>query len=464
MKKIILFVCFSLLFISCKKDNSGPPSGLFSVKPPRDTNDSSSEPYLDSGLFGAQKVTECNEKSKMKFVYDVMHDSYYWYDEVAVLTEKQIYAHGNDITLLNALKNKKDRFSYIMDIKSHDDYFVKGESKSFGFTPAVILDDNNHFKELAIQFVYPDSPMKEAGLKRGDKIVGVDGFEILDILRSQTLIDKYFDASTDDLTATFRLQDRNITVSKKSFKIKTVSTYNIVNFENKKVAYLHFKSFIGTSNKALDDVFKLFKENGVDELVLDLRYNGGGYVHVASHLATLIGGKYVYGRVLERTIFNAKYRKYDYDTKFEGYNKNALDLKRVFIIADGNTASASEIIINSLSAKDNAVEVIQIGTPTFGKPYGMIGGEYCDSYILPIQFAGVNADGFGEYDEGLSPLCRGYDSLNYELGDKRENMFSDALYYIKNGKCKEYYKKSRALGSKKSTTLTGGFRGLHGLY
>ena len=400
----------------------------------------------------------------MKFVYDVMHDSYYWADETKVLTLEQIYAHGNDVTLLNDLKHKKDRFSYIMDIKSHDDYFIKGETKSFGFTPAVIKDENDAFKELAVRFVYPDSPMSKAGLKRGDTIVGIDGFDILTILRSQTLIDKYFDSSSEDMSADFELEDRNITVAKGSFKIKTVSTYKIVNFENKKVAYLHFKSFIGTSNDALDAVFTKFKESAVDELVLDLRYNGGGYVHVARHLATLIGGSYVYGKVLERTLFNVKYRKYDYDTKFEGYNNKALDLKRVFIIADGNTASASEIIINSLSAKDNEVEVIQIGTPTYGKPYGMIGGKYCDSFILPIQFAGVNADGFGEYDEGLYPLCRGYDNLKYELGNTNESMFSDALFYMKNGKCKEYYKKSRAKVEDKSKPLTYGFRGLHGLY
>ncbi len=441
MKKLLILAVILFLSVSCN-NNKTPMTGLFGVKPP----------------------TECTAESKMQFVYDIMHDSYLWADETKDLTQAQIFAHGNEATLLNALRHKKDRFSYIQDAKGHDDYFEKGKTKSFGFTPTVDEDENGTFNYLAIGFVFPDSPMDVAGIKRGDHILGIDGFDSLTILRSDMLQDRYFGGGSEDLTALFELQDRNITVTRDDFIIKAVSNYKIMDVNGTKVAYLHFKTFIATSNDALDNAFAYFKEQGIDELVLDLRYNGGGYVYVANHLAALIGGKHVAQRVFEYTLFNAKYREFDHVVNFEKRPALALDMKRVFILADNSSASASEVVINALSAKDNEVEVVQIGTPTRGKPYGMIGGEYCSSYILPIQNKGVNADGFGDYDEGLIPKCKSYNNIDFALGNIAENSFSDALYYIKNGICKEKYSKSRSLTRVKKEPLTSGFRGMYGIY
>ena len=442
MRKLFTLLAILFLSVACNNGNKSQMTGLFGVTPP----------------------TECTAKTKMQFVYDVMHDSYLWADETKELTQAEIFSHGNEATLLNALRHKKDRFSYIQDAKGHNSYFEKGKTKSFGFTPSVIRDENGTFDYLSIGYVFPNSPMDIAGIKRGDKILGIDGFDTLTILRSDILIDRYFGGSSDDLTARFELQDRNVTVARDDFDIKAVSHYKIIDSNGTKVAYIHFKTFIATSNDALDNAFAYFKEQGIDELVLDLRYNGGGYVYVANHLSSLIGGKYVEKRVLEYTLFNAKYREFDYVRNFEERPEYALDLKRVFILADNSSASASELVINALSAKDNEVEVIQIGTPTRGKPYGMIGGEYCNSYILPIQNKGVNADGFGDYDEGLIPQCKSYNNIDFALGDIRENLFSDALYYMKNGTCKEKYSKNRSLTKAKKEPLIYGFRGMYGIY
>ncbi len=444
MKKVFIILYALFFFVSCNNSSTQKMTGLFSVTPP--------DPL------------ECSAENKMQFVYDLMHDSYFWADEMPDLNQSKIYAYGNEVRLLNALRHDKDRFSFIMDATSQEDYFEKGETKSFGFLYIDGYDENNKFDYLGVSYVYPNSPMHAAGMKRGDHIVGVDGFDILTIRQSNMLIDRYFGDGSVDLTATFDLGDRNITVSRESFEIKTVSHYDIIDVDEKKVGYLHFKTFVATSNDALDSTFAYFKAQGIDELILDLRYNGGGYVYVANHLATLIGGKYVSGKVLERTIFNAKYRAFDNVTYFEQRPEQALDLKRVFIIADNSSASASEVVINGLKAVDNSVEVIQIGTPTKGKPYGMLGGKYCSSYIFPVQIKGVNADGFGDYETGLVPTCRSANNMNFAIGDINESSLSDTLYYIKNGNCKEKYIRSRVAVERKQEPISQGFRALHGIY
>jgi hypothetical protein len=197
----------------------------------------------------------------------------------------------------------------------------------------------------------------------------------------------------------------------------------------------------------------------VTDLVLDLRYNGGGYLFIASELAYMIAGpSRINGRVFERLSYNSKRSAENESTPFYNtsciYNGSGctsqqalptLNLARVYVLTQDGTCSASEAVINGLAGVD--VEVIQIGGTTCGKPYGFHAKDNCGLSYFPIEFVGVNAKGFGDYSDGFTPVarasatgrklpgCQVADDFNHALGDPAEGQFAAALSFRATGSC-----------------------------
>lgn len=413
-------------------------------------NTKNSDEGTTSTIFGAvQPPAVCTETTKKQFVYDLMHDSYLWASETVEMSDTQIASYASDSQLLDALKVENDHFSYILDKSVYQNYLQSGIDTGYGFLLKRIVDSNDTTLYFVVKLVFPESPADISGLKRGDLIAKIDHYSVDKIFNDETLLDTYFNHVESDQNTTFTLSDdRNLTIISAEFDLQTVLYQTTFEQNGTKIGYLTYQSFIETSEIELSNAFTNFKAQGIDELILDLRYNGGGYIKTAKYLATLIGGQHVYGTVFNKTLFNEKYSLYNQIMMFDEYKENALDLDRVFIITTNSTASASELVINAFRASTNDVEVIQIGSSTYGKPYGMIGGVYCDRYILPIQVESVNGDESGGYVDGLVPTCSATDDLYTPLGDLNETSIHAALYYIQTGECEP------TAVSTKSRTLT----------
>jgi hypothetical protein len=170
---------------------------------------------------------------------------------------------------------------------------------------------------------------------------------------------------------------------------------------------------------------------GVSELVLDLRYNGGGLISVAEFLSGLLGGELTAGEIFARRVHNTRNAFRNSDTLFVN-EANALDLNRIVIITSGSTASASEMIINGL---DPFLDVWLVGDDTFGKPVGSYGFSFCDKVLRPISFANANAVGNTDFFAGFAVDCASEDDLSHELGDPLEASLAEALYVIENNTC-----------------------------
>jgi hypothetical protein len=180
----------------------------------------------------------------------------------------------------------------------------------------------------------------------------------------------------------------------------------------------------------LNNLFAFFVANQAKELIIDLRYNHGGQGNIAFVLANLVAPKESEGRVFTRIINNQKNSLLNYSLFFQPSNNN-LGIKRVFFITSPETASASEALINSLKA---VMEVKLIGSRTHGKPFGFFSIPVVDNYILPIAFKNVNADGYGDYYDGLPVDMEIEDDLTHDFGDVEESCLKTALHYIKTGK------------------------------
>ena len=222
-----------------------------------------------------------------------------------------------------------------------------------------------------------------------------------------------------------------------------------------------FNDHIATAEQALiAAINQLNTAPGIDDLVLDMRYNGGGFLAIASQLAYMIAGDGpTAGQTFELQQFNDKHPVTNpvtrqplnplpfFDTTLGSpFNGNGgvagqplptLDLQRVYVITGPGTCSASEAVMNSLRGVD--VQVIQIGSTTCGKPYGFYPQDNCGTTYFTIQFRGVNAKNFGDYTDGFSPAntqsdvgtvvpgCSVADDFSRQLGDPAETRLSVAL-------------------------------------
>ncbi len=227
-------------------------------------------------------------------------------------------------------------------------------------------------------------------------------------------------------------QIRDVKLARDWIKLVTVPVSEIIEQGDKKVGYLYFTSFVDTAIPELDEAVAGFRSAGIDELVVDLRYNGGGRLSVARHLASLIAGE------ASKSRETAYYVKYNDDLSDENERKkldrvsHALTLDRVYFITTGRTLSASELVINSVRPY---VDTYVIGGTTGGKPVGMRSFDFCDKILYPITFRLVNVDGETDYFDGLAPDCVADDDLRSQLGDPGETSLSAVLELIEKGSC-----------------------------
>ena len=482
IKKNILALCITLLLTSCGGGSSSnnsetkndTPSQNITISSFQNIEANDAEPFAlatteeinETQYFRVISPKTCKQENKNRFIYQVMHDSYLWANDVPELDYADVQYDTSE-KILTALKSPNDKFSFILDAQTAQSFFEEGKNDDFGMGLTIEAIDATSYV-LIVTYIYPNSPADTAGLKRGDIIKLVEGKSI-----TQDSFDEIVNILDNQKTVsfTFLAQDNSTSsksITKKSYLIETVLYHNVFanTDESKIVGYMVFQDFIESANKDINAVFKTFKEVNVNELILDLRYNGGGAITVANHLSSLIGGTNVSENVFNHVKFNDKYSKYNDTSYFEAFNENALNLNRVFVITTPSTCSSSELVISALKASANNVEVIQIGDTTCGKPYGFAGaGTFCDKALFAINIESQNGDGIGNYVNGLSPTCKTEDNYHKDFGDTSENSLSEALNYISTGQCTTKTTKQRKIKKKSDLQLPkDGFKRIMSAY
>lgn len=376
----------------------------------------------------------CTVDGQENWVRAHLDDVYLWYREI-IDVPKTNYSTPQDYFQALIVKSR-DRFSFTSDQNSIDDYFQSGADIGFGYS---LTRDSGGIR---VRYVQPGSPADRAGIKRGATIAAIDGSPV-----GSYFDDAQYNAAypTAAETHTFQIQDgtsfapRTVTMTATSVTTAPVLQNQVLNVGGKKVGYMVFTDHIQTAETPLINTISSFQQAGINDLVLDMRYNGGGYLYIANELAAMIGGSKVNNKIFEQLQFNDKHSDlnaqnvdYFYNTDTNNNPLPQLNLPRVFVLTGNNTCSASESVINSLKP---FMQVILIGDTTCGKPYGFIQTNNCNVAYFAIQFAGVNSQNQGNYVNGFTPNCSVPDDLNHQLGDTSESRLSAALQYASTGTC-----------------------------
>ncbi len=404
---------------------------------------------IDSSATAAPTFANINN-----WVYEVMKDAYFW--SASMPAQNTLDGKANPTDFFEKLVYQRatvDRFSSITDDIASLQKVFNGVSKIFGIQYQIGAIEDTSNVALYLSYVVHGSPAEAAGLKRGDIIVKVNG-QPLTNANYATLL-----RGSDNLNFTLGTLNGSTLVAddSKTFNVvKAEVNENPVGFSSvidkskfgKKIGYLVYTQFVpGTdaSPKVYDDelrkIFGDFKAQGVNELVLDLRFNGGGYISSAETLASLIGKNISTSKVFYKEEWNQQFT--DYFKKQKG--TNALDhnfvneanniganLDRVFVLTSNGTASASELIINGLKPY---MPVITVGTNTYGKNlFGTLIGDDKERWNWGLYvMLGRTANASGESDygnvNGIAPTYRVEDNtIPYRpFGDDNEVLFSKVL-------------------------------------
>jgi C-terminal processing protease CtpA/Prc len=376
-------------------------------------------------------ASDCSAAGENEQLLSVFRDWYYWFTSIPADFNPSAYATASD--LVDGIRSHQplDRFSFIITKQASDAFFGAGQYTGYGFSYRF-----DSTKNLELTQVYPASPAEGAGLARGDRIVEVNGTAVPTLV-AQNKLDQELSASGPGVVLKIGFVDlsgASHAASMTSAQITQPSVSNVTVVEaanGRRVGYFLFDSFIDTSNGLLDSAVTHFVEAGVEDLVIDERYNGGGELSVAQHLATLVAGTEFSSRTLGTLTYNDKHTDQNQSVPFSSVSQ-ALSLKRVFFITSGDSASASEFIINGLRPY---VEVVTVGAKTFGKPVGENGFNVCSDVLYPITFKIVNSQGAGDYFDGIPVTCTASDDVGHALGDAREASLATTLHYVASGNC-----------------------------
>ena len=380
--------------------------------------------------YAQNPPTSCNTTAQNIWVRDQLNTYYYWYQFLPPGVNPASF--NSPEAYLEAVRYRPvdNTFSFITAAASNDAFYSDSQFIGYGF------GNQTTRTEIRVLQVYDDSPASEAGLSRGDRIVTVNGRSISAMVADGT-IGSAFGAADIGVATTIEWETlegarRSARMVKRLVTIPTVSLTSVTDVDGRRVGYLFFRNFVQPSTAALTDAFAALRTAGVTELVLDLRYNGGGLVEVAVHLASLIGGARTNGQVMLNYVHNDKIGPILNKTARFANPEQALNLQRLVAITTRGSASASELVINSLRPY---IPVTIIGDTTYGKPVGQYGLRFCDKVLYPVAFSIKNANLEGDFFDGLAVDCAAGDDYMHQLGDVAEASLAEALTFIRTGAC-----------------------------
>jgi carboxyl-terminal processing protease len=355
-----------------------------------------------------------------------------------------------DYLTATARSQRKDRyFTYLTSIAGEDAYYASGSSAGIGVRLVYDTSANRVFVAEAFE----NTPALTAGIDRGTEIVAIgassDNLVPVSQIMAKSGPQGVADALGPNTAGTTRVlkvttagATSTVAVAKADYELTPVSSRygaQIITDNGLKVGYVNLRTFISTADPALRSAFAKFKAAGVTNVIVDLRYNGGGLISVSELFSDLLGDARSTSQVVDYTVFRSE-KSANNTTRFFMKQPEAIAPMKVAFIGTGGTASASELVINAAIPYFHANAAL-IGTNTYGKPVGQIALDKpaCDDRLRVIALKTQNSARQGDYYDGLAgnveASCKAGDDIGYPLGDPREASTRTALDYLEGKSC-----------------------------
>lgn len=410
-----------------------------------------------------QRTTSLSvEKAWIRALFD---EYYLWYGEVPAVNGDDwayvkntvseslgLYFNALRTPALTASGKRKDQFSFMTPTTTWSDRITLGVNLGYGIEWK--FANSRPPRRIRVVWVEPGSPAAAAGVMRGDALVSVDGVSSEDSTQAGVdVLNAAMFPSEAGQAHSFVFNrngaSRSLSLTPASVTSDPVPIVKTLDVNGEAVGYLMYQSFNAVSEAKLIRAVEQLQASQVKDLVLDLRYNGGGYLYVANTLAAMLSNAATTeGKTFERLKFNDKrlFENASGNTLFTNMScilvngscsartpLPRLGLDRVYVLTGPGTCSASESVVNAL--RGVGLNVHLVGDTTCGKPYGFTEHRNCGYSYFPIEFQGVNHQGFGDYADGFAPTCAAQDDLGQVLGESSENLLASALYHRRTGLC-----------------------------
>ena len=384
-------------------------------------------------------ASDCSVAGQQAWLTNYMDDWYFWYrisprPGAAGYSTVESYF---DALLYTGTSSTfpADRWSYSQSTESFNRFYGDGATLGYGVAVNGVEVDGDVSRPLFVRYVEPGSPAAQQGVARGDEIRSVNGSSVASVIAiNYTPLTP--GESGQQLTLVLRRAglERTVVLRAAVFTLTPVQGAAVRTTPGgRRVAYLQVKDMIGQGLAPMATAFAQFQAAGAQDLLLDLRYNGGGLVSTGGTLASHIAGGRGAGLNYAKLLYNDKRAAANNQTFAFSQPAASLGLPRVYVLAGPRTCSASEQVINGL--RGAGVEVITVGDTTCGKPVGFLPKSSCGRTYSAVNFESVNQRDEGRYFDGFDATCPVAENFTVAQGGASDPLVMAAQRHADVGTC-----------------------------
>jgi C-terminal processing protease CtpA/Prc len=413
-----------------------------------------SAPTASTQTTTSSSGSSCSLRDRQDWAFAQLREWYLFPETLPASLDPAPYATVSDyIDALTATARAQHRdrfFTYLTSIAQENAFFSSGSSAGFG----IRLSYDTAQRRVFVNEAFEGAPALAAGIDRGTEILAIGTSAanlrtVSDIIAAEGVdgITNAIGPATAGTARLLRVTDaangtRDLNVTKADYSLTPVSSRygaRIINDGGRMVGYVNLRTFIDTADPALRNAFAGFRAQGITNVIVDLRYNGGGLVSIAELFGDLLGGNRSAADVFDFTTFRPEKASSNTRHVFAP-QPQSVSPTRIAFIGTGGTASASELVINGMLPFYRANEAL-VGTNTYGKPVGQIALDRsaCDDRFRIIAFATENGAHQGTYFDGLAPkmdvTCQAGDDIAHPMGDPLEASTRAALDFLAGRAC-----------------------------